>query len=103
MRRLHAGAAWTLLAGAALAAPQSSDPGQAEGRELIARIRREMHSIDEVLLGARDSATASRLLERNIRNLDELLHSVENQQSQVIEHLDALLKLVKYQRSKGGS
>jgi hypothetical protein len=62
-----------------------------------------MHSIDEVLLGARDPATASRLLERNIRNLDELLHSVESKQSQVIEHLDALLKLVKYQRSKGGS
>ena len=103
MRRIHAGAAWVLLAGAALAAPQSSDPGQSEGRELIARIRREMHAIDQVLLGARDPATASRLLERNIRNLDELLHSVENQQSQVIEHLDALLKLVKYQRRKGGS
>ena len=101
MRTLLAGLAAPVVTAAIRLAHDTRD--DVKVRELYARIRTRSLAIDRALLAPDDPSKAARHLDENIRNLADLLKSIEDRQSLVIADMDALLKLAKDQQGRGGS
>lgn len=98
-----------VLAAAAALAPAASGQSddEARARELIAKIKKEMRKIDELLLQIDQvkAAEAGESLEGVRKSIDELLdarellQSVTDSQGEVIEGIDELVRMTKYQKS----
>ena len=95
-------AAAALLALPAQAAAQSMDPDQARARELVLRIRKSMREIDALLLQGAQPRKVEQELEANAKRIEELLKETESKSQSVIQNIDELVKLTKYQKSGGG-
>ncbi|MFG0318608.1 MAG: hypothetical protein ACF8XB_15145 [Planctomycetota bacterium JB042] len=99
----------TVLAAAAAFVPAASaqSDDEARARELIAKIKKEMRKIDELLLQVDQvkAAEAGETLEGVRKSIDELLdarellENVTESQGAVIEGIDELARMTKYQKS----
>ncbi|MEW6742559.1 MAG: hypothetical protein AB1486_07355 [Planctomycetota bacterium] len=72
------------------------DPEALQMQRLIVKIQKQMRAIDGGLQAGRDPQAASKVLEQNIKDIDDLLRALEGMQSQVINDLDELVKKAKY-------
>lgn len=93
--------AGALAASASAQSPLSED--ELKAKELIAKIKKDMTEIDQLLLSV-DEKSPAETRERMAavaKNLDELLKQVKDQQGQVVKNIEELAALTKY--SKGGS
>jgi succinate dehydrogenase flavin-adding protein (antitoxin of CptAB toxin-antitoxin module) len=76
------------------------DPEAEKARQLVERIRRGMREVDHLLLsGAKTKATAAEI-EENIRRMEELLRETESKAQSVLQGIDELIKMAKYQQSQ---
>lgn len=96
-RVLLTGVVLVLLAGPALA--QSEE--EARARELIARIKKEMKKIDEMLLQADrgQAGEAAERMEQVAEDVQKLLNEVAEGQRQVIDDIEELARMTKYSKS----
>lgn len=93
-----------LLAASCLLAPavagaQTDD--ELRAKELIATIQKEMAEIDRLLLEA-DRASPARArdkLEDAVKNIEELLRQVQENQASCVRNIEELVRLTKYQKS----
>jgi len=84
--------------GAKAVAQGMMDPEAEKARQLVERIRRGMREIDNLLLSGADSEVTEEEIEANIRRLEELLEEAESKSKMVVESIDELIQLAKYQR-----
>jgi hypothetical protein len=96
-------AAAVLIAAGAFAPPASAqgmDPDQERARQLIVRIRRSMREIDSLLLSGAQPDKVEKELAANQKRIEELLKETESKSQAVIQNIDELIKLTKYQEQK---
>jgi hypothetical protein len=89
-----------LLAAAPLAAAQDSD--EMKAKQLVAQIKKDLARIDELLLAADEQpsgAEAKQAMAEVKANLEKLLSSARDAQNQVIDNIEELARLTKYQKS----
>jgi hypothetical protein len=79
---------------------QGMDPDQERARQLIVRIRRSMREIDTLLLTGAQPERLEKELEANQKRIEELLKETESKSQAVIQNIDELIKLTKYQEQK---
>src|SRR5215510_10329209 len=82
------------------ASGQGMDPDQERARQLIVRIRRSMREIDTLLLTGSQPEKIERELVANQKRIEELLKETESKSQAVIQNIDELIKLTKYQEQK---
>jgi hypothetical protein len=98
-----AGAVAAVVAAGALApraAAQGMDPDQERARQLVVRIRRSMREIDSLLLTGSQPEKVEKELAANQKRIEELLKETESKSQSVIQNIDELIKLTKYQQQK---
>jgi hypothetical protein len=98
-------AAVAIAASLALAPPasaQMTDPDQERARELVLRIRKSMREIDSLLLKGAQPEKVEQELAANQKRIEELLKETESKSQAVIQNIDELVKLTKYQKSNSG-
>src|SRR5262245_32535604 len=79
---------------------QGMDPDQERARQLVVRIRRSMREIDSLLLTGSQPEKVEKELVANQKRLEELLKETESKSQSVIQNIDELIKLTKYQEQK---
>jgi len=90
-----------------LASANAQDEDEQRARQLIEQIKKDMEQIDRMLMqvdgdGAATAEDASERLEDVQRNIEELLNQVRDDQLQVVENIEELVRLTKYSQSQGG-
>jgi hypothetical protein len=76
------------------------DPDQERARQLVVRIRRSMREIDSLLLSGAQPERVEKELVANQKRVEELLRETESKSQSVIQNIDELIKLTKYQEQK---
>jgi hypothetical protein len=101
-RAVAAAAALLIAAGAFApsASAQGMDPDQERARQLIVRIRRSMREIDSLLLSGAKPDKVEKELAANQKRIEDLLKETESKSQSVIQNIDELIKLTKYQQQK---
>ena len=85
------------------AGAQETDPDQIRARELVQRIRKSMREIDSLLLKGAQPDKIVEELAANQKRIEELLKETESKSESVVNSIDELVKLTKYQQQgKGG-
>ena len=84
------------------ASAQMTDPDQERARELVLRIRKSMREIDSLLLKGAQPEKIEQALAANQKRIEELLKETESKSQAVIQNIDELVKLTKYQKSNSG-
>ena len=98
-RGLLRAVAWCALASAGHeAAAQAVDPETQRARELMARVRRSMRSLDELLGSAAPTEGARR--DGSWRALDARLAAADEQAGDVIARLDELIELARQREER---
>ncbi len=98
-------ASTALILAALLAAPAICQHEQElEAKELIARIKKQMKVIDELLLDVDDSSptAAKESIEQVTTDIEKLLKTVTEGQAKVIEDIEQLVRMTKYSQSNQG-
>jgi hypothetical protein len=92
-----------LLAGlVADARAQAMDPDAERARQIVLRIRRSMREIDKLLLQGGQEAQLDPKLTQVVDDLEKLLEETESKSQGVVQNLDELIQMSKYQQSKQG-
>jgi hypothetical protein len=92
-----------LVAALAGLARAQVDPEAEKIRKLVVKIQKEMKEVDQLLLRADRPSEAASKIDETIKNIQDLLKSTEQKQSDVIKGIEELVRLAKYQQSQQSS
>lgn len=77
---------------------QMVDPEAEKARQLVERVRRGLREVDSLLLSGASSRVTSEQIEENVRRIEELLREAESRSRSVVQSIDELIKIARYQQ-----